>query len=100
MHSREQALALHRQLHTLPEPYREVFICGYGEILLWDAEENIAPILYGHVGEDGNTCVFENLTAARYYRVTCEGGVNLSLTISEGRIVSFWHSLVNALLGR
>ena len=71
-----------------------------GEILLWDAEENSAPILYGHVGEDGNTCVFENLTAARYYRVTCEGGVNLSLTISEGRIVSFWHSLVNALLGR
>ena len=26
VHSREQALALHRQLHTLPEPYREVFM--------------------------------------------------------------------------
>ena len=77
---------------------------GYeGEILLWDAEENSAPILYGHVDERGNTCVFENLTSARYYRITCEGGANVSLTISEGRVVSFWHSLgtvVNTLLGR
>lgn len=77
---------------------------GYeGEILLWDAEENSAPILYGHVDERGNTCVFENLTSARYYRITCEGGANVSLTISEGRVVSFWYSLgeiVNTLLGR
>ena len=53
--------------------------------------------------ERGNTCVFENLTSARYYRITCENGANVSLTISEGRIVSFWHSLgtvVNMLLGR
>lgn len=77
---------------------------GYeGEILLWDAEKNSAPILYGHVDERGNTCVFENLTSARYYRITCENGANVSLTISEGRVVSFWHSLgtvVNTLLGR
>lgn len=77
---------------------------GYeGEILLWDAEKNSSPILYGHVDERGNTCVFENLTSARYYRITCEGGANVSLTISEGRVVSFWHSLgtvVNTLLGR
>lgn len=76
---------------------------GYeGEILLWDAEDDSSPILYGHVDERGNTCVFENLTSARYYRITCEGGANLSLTISEGRIVSFWYSLgeiVNTLLG-
>ena len=33
VHSREQALALHRQLHTLPEPYREVFMLRvFGEL--------------------------------------------------------------------
>ena len=74
-----------------------------GEILLWDAGNDSAPILYGHVDGSDNTCVFENLTAARYYRVTCEGAADLPLTISEGRIVSFWYSLgqvVDSLLGR
>ena len=74
-----------------------------GEILLWDAENDSAPILYGHVDESDNTCVFENLTAARHYRVTCEGEADLPITISEGRIISFWYSLgevMNMLLGR
>ena len=33
VHSREQALAFHRQLHTLPEPSREVFMLRvFGEL--------------------------------------------------------------------
>ena len=74
-----------------------------GEILLWDVGNDSAPILYGHVDGSDNTCVFENLTSARYYRVTCEGEADLPLTISEGRIISFWYSLgeiINTLLGR
>lgn len=74
-----------------------------GEVLLWDAGNDSDPILYGHVDASSAICVFENLTAARRYRVTCEGTADLPLTISEGRIVSFWHSLGNVLdmlLGR
>lgn len=74
-----------------------------GEVLLWNAENDSAPILYGRVDEENPVCVFDNLSAAHRYRVTCDGAEEVTLTISEGRIVSFWHSLGNVLdmlLGR
>ena len=72
----------------------------------WENQEPVircSDVYKRQVDGSDNTCVFENLTSARYYRVTCEGEADLPLTISEGRIVSFWYSLgeiVNTLLGR
>ena len=70
-----------------------------GQILLWDATDREKPevILYGSADPDSRTCVFSNLSAARRYAVTCEGGEEVELVVSEGRTVSFWSSLENVV---
>ena len=68
-----------------------------GEIILWNATNKDDPVEigYGHVDLGDNTCVFANLSAAQRYMVTCDGGEQIAITISDGRIVSFWNSLMN-----
>ena len=64
-------------------------------LLLWDAtdRQDQTVIQYGRIDPDTGTCVFEGLTASRRYRITCEGGEDAALTVSEGRQVSFLSSL-------
>ena len=70
-----------------------------GEIILWNATNKDTPVEigYGHVDSDDKSCVFSNLSAAQRYMVTCGGDEQISITISDGRIVSFWYSLRNVL---
>lgn len=68
-----------------------------GEILLWDAEYD-EVIQYGTIDPGTDTCVFTGLTAAQYYKITFPEGTDFSVTISEGRAVSFWSSLKNVLI--
>lgn len=66
------------------------------EIRLWDAENEEEFIQTARLEGEGRTCLFQNLSAARRYRITCEGldgAEDVELTVSEGREVSFWGSL-------
>lgn len=70
-----------------------------GEIILWNATNKDTPVEigYGHLDSGNPVCIFSNLSAAQRYRVTCGGEEQTVITISDGRIVSFWHSLGNVL---
>ena len=68
-----------------------------GEILLWNAADKDTPILHGHVDSNNNTCTFTGLSATQRYMVTWGGDEQIAITISDGRIVSFWNSLMNVL---
>ena len=70
-----------------------------GEIILWNAANKDDPdaIRYGHVDSGNNTCVFTGLSAAQRYMVTCGGDEQTAITISDGRVISFWNSLMNVL---
>lgn len=70
-----------------------------GEIILWNVTDKDNPdeIAYGHVNSGNNTCIFANLSASQRYMVTCAGDKKISITVSEGRDISFWNSLKNVL---
>lgn len=69
------------------------------EIILWDVTNRDDPfeIAYGHVDSGDTTCSFGSLSAYRRYMVTCDNDEQVSITIGDGRIVSFWHSMRNVL---
>lgn len=71
----------------------------HGEIILWNAadKDNPAEIGYGSIESTSNTCIFNNLSAYNRYMVTCNGDEEMSITVSEGRDVSFRSSLRNVL---
>ena len=70
-----------------------------GEIILWNATDKDDPheILYGHIVPGTSACTFANLSASQRYMVTCSGDEQISVTISDGRTVSFWYSLMSVL---
>lgn len=68
-----------------------------GELLLWNADNNSTPILYGAIDSRTNTCVFTGLSSANRYRLTYSGTEDTFIIVSEGRTVSFWSSLKNVL---
>lgn len=70
-----------------------------GEIILWNAtnKDNPAEIGYGYVDSGNNTCIFTNLSSSQRYMVTCDEDEEMSITVSEGRDVSFGSSLRNVL---
>ena len=69
------------------------------EVILWDVTSRDDPseIAYSHVNSGNKICCFSNLVANRRYMVTCDSDEQVSITISDGRIVSFWYSLGNVL---
>lgn len=74
-----------------------------GTVTLWSMESMSSPIQTAKVSGKEAVCAFTNLTAAGRYLVICDGLDGAAVTISEGRTVSFWHSLgrvVAELMGR
>lgn len=69
-------------------------------ILLWNTTGPAAPsvILYGSIDPATNACTFTGLSSAQRYMVTYDGAADLSITVSEGRHVSFFDSLGSVLL--
>ena len=61
-----------------------------GEISLWHGGQ---PIQFLHVDSGSNSVTFTGLTAAFRYEVHCEGLEDATVTVSDGRVVSFWDSL-------
>ena len=69
-----------------------------GTVLLRDASSGDAFIQTAQVDGGADTCTFKMLTSARRYIVDCgdlEG--TAAVTVSEGRLVSFWGSLGRVL---
>ncbi len=70
-----------------------------GEIFLWNVKYSSRPILHGKIDPDTNTCVFTGLSSVHQYKITFPEDADFSITISDGRTVSFWNSLKNVLRG-
>lgn len=67
-----------------------------GTIKMWNTE-NEADFIMIRETKGSEEIIFTGLTSANRYRVTCEGLEDASITISEGREVSFWKSLKSVL---
>lgn len=70
-----------------------------GEVLLWNVDDIDSPvsILYGNITSTEKSCVFSGLSSAHRYMVTCNGSDELTLTVTDGRRISFWGSMKNVL---
>lgn len=68
-----------------------------GTVLLWDAADSDGFIQICEVNGGTASCTFTGLSASHRYRITCDRLDGATLTISEGRTVSFWHSLGTVL---
>lgn len=64
-----------------------------GTVMLWDTSDSNNFIQIADVNEKTNTCTFSCASAARRYRITCENLDGATITVSEGRTISFWNSL-------
>jgi len=68
-----------------------------GEVYLWNADYD-EPIQYGKIDPARNSCTFQNLSSAFRYRISFdEEAEAFSVSVSDGRDVSFWNSLKNVL---
>lgn len=68
-----------------------------GTVMLWDTEYNSDFIQSSEINERKNTCTFTCGSAARRYKITCDNLAGTTITISDGRTVSFWRSLTSVL---
>lgn len=68
-----------------------------GAVTLWDTRYPDSFIRTAHVSEGKDTVTFDGLSSANRYRITCEGLTGAAVTVSDGRTVSFWQSLLNVL---
>lgn len=79
----------------------EVTVTGSGNfqgtVMLWDTQYPDKFIQIGQINEKANVCTFTCGSAARRYRITCDGLAGATLSVSDGRTVSFWNSLLNVL---
>lgn len=67
-----------------------------GTVILMNAADN-SVAQSAEVTEKKEGCIFTNLSAAVRYRIACTGLDGTELTVSDGRTVSFWHSLKSVL---
>lgn len=75
----------------------------HGTVMLWDTQYSDSFIQMSEVNKKADTCIFTAGSAARRYKITCDGLAGATITVSDGRTVSFWKSfihVVNSLTGR
>ena len=72
----------------------------FGEVLLWNADDQNNPITigYGKITSEETACTFSGLSSSHRYMITCDGNEDLMLTITDGRNVSFFGSMKNVLM--
>lgn len=71
----------------------------HGTVMLWDTQYSDSFIQMSEVNEKADTCIFTAGSAARRYRITCDGLAGAAITVSDGREVSFWKSLIHVVNG-
>lgn len=69
----------------------------HGTVNLWDATDSRGVIQTYDVNEKTNTCTFSCGSAAIRYKITCDNLDGATITVSEGRTISFWRSLKSVL---
>ena len=68
-----------------------------GTIMLWNTANNSNFIQIYNVSEKAASCTFTGLSSSNRYQLTCDNLDGAKITVSEGRTISFWHSLGSVL---
>lgn len=68
-----------------------------GTVMLWNTENSNSFIQIHDVNEKAASCTFTGLSSSNRYQITCDNLDGMKITVSEGRTISFWHSLRSVL---
>ena len=68
-----------------------------GTIMLWNANDHSSFIQIHDINEKAASCTFTGLSSSNRYKITCDNLEGAKITVSEGRTISFWHSLGSVL---
>lgn len=68
-----------------------------GRIMLWNAANGSSFIQVHDVSEKAASCTFTALSSSNRYQITCDNLDGATIIVSEGRTISFWHSLKSVL---
>lgn len=68
-----------------------------GTVMLWNTANSNSFIQIHDVSERAASCTFTGLSASNRYQITCDNLDGAKITVSEGRTISFWHSLGSVL---
>ena len=68
-----------------------------GTIMLWNTANSSDFIRIYNVSEKAASCTFTGLSSSNRYQITCDNLDGAKITVSEGRTISFWHSLGSVL---
>ncbi len=68
-----------------------------GRIMLWNAADSNGFIQVHDVNKKAVSCTFTGLSSSNRYQITCDNLDGATITVSEGRTISFWHSLKSIL---
>ena len=71
--------------------------CNIAEDLLPLYADSDRFIQSASVSGKTESCTFTGLSSAQRYQITCDNLDGAAITVSEGRTVSFWHSLGSVL---
>ena len=69
----------------------------HGTIMLWNAIDHDNFIQIHDINGKKSSCKFTGLTSHNRYKITCDNLEGAKITVSEGRTISFWHSLGSVL---
>ena len=70
-----------------------------GTIMLWNAADQDSFIQLHDISENAASCTFTGLSSSNRYQISCGNLQGAKITVSEGRTISFWHSLRSVLHG-
>ncbi len=71
----------------------------HGTVMLWDTQYGDNFIQINDVDEKADTCIFTACSAAKRYKITCEGLAGATITVCDGRTVNFWNSFIHVVNG-
>ena len=68
-----------------------------GTVMLWNATDHNSFLQIHDINEKAASCTFTGLSSSNRYKITCDNLEGAKITVSEGRTISFWHSLGSVL---
>lgn len=68
-----------------------------GTVMLWSTADSDGFIQSKNVSGKTASCTFTGLSSSNRYQITCDNLDGVKITVSEGRTISFWHSLGSVL---
>lgn len=68
-----------------------------GTVMLWNATDHNSFLQIHDINEKAASCTFTGLSSSNRYKITCDNLEGAKIAVSEGRTISFWHSLGSVL---